>query len=307
MTCSAPSSATGSPSRGRPRLLHLPRSSTRASAPTRSTPHRRLRVAAAGQNQDAGKACLKWLGSAEAQDAANNAADAPFIAANSGASTATYSDLQKKSVEVVGEAANIAQFLDRDTNADFANTVMIPSLQDFLKNPDDIDGITAASRNRPRRSSGADAPMSGAADEPRSADDDRAPRLSAPPGAGGEGACGTGDRIVVILMVAVPAILVLLLVWLPAFGSVALSFGKWNGFGGLDTHPVGRVPELPGHRHHLPAVLARDPAQPDLAGLPVRLPHAAGHAARRDPGPRDDGAAGSTRPRSTCPSCCPWR
>ena len=74
----------------------------------------------------------------------NNGADAPFIAANSGASTSTYSDLQKKSAEVVGAAANIAQFMDRDTNADFANTVMIPSIQDFLKNPDDIDGVTAS-------------------------------------------------------------------------------------------------------------------------------------------------------------------
>jgi multiple sugar transport system substrate-binding protein len=101
-------------------------------------------VAAAGQNQDAGKAMAKWLGSAAAADAGNSAADAPFIAANSGASTSTYSDLQKKSAEVVGAAANIAQFMDRDTNADFANTVMIPSIQEFLKNPDDIDGVTAS-------------------------------------------------------------------------------------------------------------------------------------------------------------------
>ncbi|WP_457208325.1 ABC transporter substrate-binding protein [Nocardioides sp. P5_C9_2] len=101
-------------------------------------------VAAGGKNQEAGMAMVKWLGSAAAADAANNGADAPMIAANSGASTSTYSDLQKKSAEVVGAAANIAQFMDRDTNADFANTVMIPSIQDFLKNPDDIDGITSS-------------------------------------------------------------------------------------------------------------------------------------------------------------------
>jgi multiple sugar transport system substrate-binding protein len=101
-------------------------------------------VAAGGKNQEAGKAMAKWLGSAKAADAANNGADAPMIAANSGASTSTYSALQKKSAEVVGAASNIAQFMDRDTNADFANTVMIPSIQDFLKNPDDIDGITSS-------------------------------------------------------------------------------------------------------------------------------------------------------------------
>ena len=101
-------------------------------------------VAAAGKNQEAGKAMAKWLGSAAAADAANNGADAPMIAANTGASTSTYSDLQKKSVEVVSAASNIAQFMDRDTNADFASTVMIPSIQEFLKNPSDIDGITAS-------------------------------------------------------------------------------------------------------------------------------------------------------------------
>ena len=101
-------------------------------------------VASAGKNQDAGKAMAKWLGSAAAADAGNEGADAPFIAANEGASTASYTDLQKKSAEVVGAAANIAQFMDRDTNADFANTVMIPSIQAFLKDPDDIDGVTAS-------------------------------------------------------------------------------------------------------------------------------------------------------------------
>ncbi|GAA4393968.1 hypothetical protein GCM10023153_14490 [Ornithinibacter aureus] len=101
-------------------------------------------VSAASDNQDAGKAFIKWLGSAEAADAGNNAASAPFIAANAGASTAKYGELQKKSAEVVQNAKSIAQFLDRDTNADLANTVITASLQEFIKNPSDIDGITAS-------------------------------------------------------------------------------------------------------------------------------------------------------------------
>ena len=59
-------------------------------------------LAAGGQNQDAGKEFLKFLGTAEAQDAANAAADAPMIAANSNASQDTYTALQLKSAEVVG-------------------------------------------------------------------------------------------------------------------------------------------------------------------------------------------------------------
>ena len=39
-------------------------------------------------------------------------------------------------------AKQISQFLDRDTRPDFASTVMIPALQQFIKNPKDIDGLT---------------------------------------------------------------------------------------------------------------------------------------------------------------------
>ncbi len=43
------------------------------------------------------------------------------------------------------------------------------------------------------------------------------------------------DRIFLILMVAIPTIMVLSWVWLPAIASVALSFARWTGVGGLDT------------------------------------------------------------------------
>lgn len=43
------------------------------------------------------------------------------------------------------------------------------------------------------------------------------------------------DRLVVIAMVAIPSLFVVGLVWLPAIGSVVLSFARWSGFGGLGT------------------------------------------------------------------------
>ncbi|WP_028643691.1 ABC transporter substrate-binding protein [Nocardioides sp. URHA0020] len=98
-------------------------------------------VAKGGGNQAGAKDMMKYLGTAAAADAANKG-NTPLIAANSGADTSVYSALQKKSAEVVGQATDIAQFLDRDTRSDFASTVVIPSLQQFLKDPSDIDGVT---------------------------------------------------------------------------------------------------------------------------------------------------------------------
>ena len=43
------------------------------------------------------------------------------------------------------------------------------------------------------------------------------------------------DRATVILFVAVPTLFVLFFVWLPAIGSVILSFGNWSGIGPLST------------------------------------------------------------------------
>ena len=81
----------------------------------RRADRRLLRRRRTPRTRRAARRCSSTSGTAEAADAANNDADAPFIAANSGADTSDYTELQKKSAEVVGAAANIAQFLDRDT------------------------------------------------------------------------------------------------------------------------------------------------------------------------------------------------
>jgi multiple sugar transport system substrate-binding protein len=65
----------------------------------------------------------------------------PLLLTNSEADTSAYTNLQKKAAAFIGEAKQIAQFLDRDTRPDFATTVMIPSLQEFIKAPDDVDGL----------------------------------------------------------------------------------------------------------------------------------------------------------------------
>ncbi|MEN3607970.1 ABC transporter substrate-binding protein [Plantactinospora sp. ZYX-F-223] len=92
------------------------------------------------KNVDGAKELLRYLASAEAQNAYLKS-DPNNVATHNGADTSGYSALQRKAVELVGGAKQISQFLDRDTRPDFASTVMIPSLQSFLNKPDDIDGL----------------------------------------------------------------------------------------------------------------------------------------------------------------------
>jgi multiple sugar transport system substrate-binding protein len=99
-------------------------------------------MSARPKNEAAAKKLLLYISQPEAQLIALKA-DPSVIATNDTADTSGYTALQKKSAEYVKSAASIAQFMDRDTRPDFASTVMIPAIQDFLKNPKDIDGLTS--------------------------------------------------------------------------------------------------------------------------------------------------------------------
>jgi multiple sugar transport system substrate-binding protein len=92
------------------------------------------------KNISGAKALLKFLGSATAANIYLRT-DANDVAANKRASTARYNVLQKKAAKLIGSAKHIAQYMDRDTRPDFASTVMIPALQQFLNKPSDVNGL----------------------------------------------------------------------------------------------------------------------------------------------------------------------
>jgi multiple sugar transport system substrate-binding protein len=97
-------------------------------------------MAAAPDNEEGAKALLAGLGSVDAIDAYIGV-NPSVVAANEGADTSVYNALQQRSVELVGAATYIAQFLDRDTDPDFAANVVGVALADFIADPSQIDTI----------------------------------------------------------------------------------------------------------------------------------------------------------------------
>ena len=95
------------------------------------------------KNEEGAKALLAYLATAPAEDISVKT-DPTVIAVSSEADSSGYTSLQKKAVELIGGAANITQFLDRDARPDFASNVMIPSIQQFIGNPDDVDSLCAS-------------------------------------------------------------------------------------------------------------------------------------------------------------------
>jgi multiple sugar transport system substrate-binding protein len=92
------------------------------------------------QNEEAAKALLRYLGTAEAANI-YLANDPNNVGTNLRTKTSGYNALQKKSAKLIASAKHISQFLDRDTRPDFASTVMIPALQQFIRNPNDVNGL----------------------------------------------------------------------------------------------------------------------------------------------------------------------
>jgi multiple sugar transport system substrate-binding protein len=98
-------------------------------------------MAARPKNEAAAKKFLTYLATPKAQGIYVKS-DPTVVAASSAADTSGYTKLQQKAVQFVAGAKEISQFMDRDTRPDFASTVMIPAIQSFIKNPNDIDGLT---------------------------------------------------------------------------------------------------------------------------------------------------------------------
>jgi multiple sugar transport system substrate-binding protein len=99
------------------------------------------------KNETAAKALLSYFGTADAQNIYLKA-DPNNIAANKTANTSRYNHIQRKSVELINASESISQYLDRDTRPDFASTVMIPALQKFYNEPNDVDGLVKNIENQ---------------------------------------------------------------------------------------------------------------------------------------------------------------
>jgi multiple sugar transport system substrate-binding protein len=96
-------------------------------------------MAKSPKNAEGAKALLAAMGGAPAIDGYLGV-DPSVVAANAKANTSGYNALQKKSAELVGGAKFISQFLDRDTDPDFASKVVGVGIKDYLSGKD-VAGI----------------------------------------------------------------------------------------------------------------------------------------------------------------------
>ncbi len=95
------------------------------------------------KNLSGAKKLVGYFGTAQAINI-YNPLNPGNLAVNIHANKSYYSPLQKKEAALIASTKHIAQYMDRDTRPDFASTVMIPSLQSFLNDPTNINGLTTS-------------------------------------------------------------------------------------------------------------------------------------------------------------------
>ena len=100
-------------------------------------------AAANSANPEGGAALAEFWGSEEGMLAAQAAGDTSLYA-NTRLDTSSYDAFNKQKLAVIGEAKHVMNFLDRDCRNDFAANTVGPSIQNFLKNPKDINKIVDA-------------------------------------------------------------------------------------------------------------------------------------------------------------------
>jgi multiple sugar transport system substrate-binding protein len=93
-----------------------------------------LMMAAKPKNMDAAKEFLTYLTTSAAQQTYVKT-DTSVVMSNSGVDPGGYSAIQKKALELISKAKYITQFLDRDSNPQFASNVAGPGFADFIADP----------------------------------------------------------------------------------------------------------------------------------------------------------------------------
>lgn len=89
------------------------------------------------KNKDAATALLEYIGTPEAE-ALYGKTDPSDVAAATNADTSNYNAIQKKSAQIIASSKNIAQFLDRDTNPQFADDTVANMLDSFFNSPNEV-------------------------------------------------------------------------------------------------------------------------------------------------------------------------
>ena len=92
------------------------------------------------KNQAGATALLEFIGTAQAE-ALYGKTDPSDVAAATNADTSNYNAIQKKSAQIISSSKDIAQFLDRDTNPDFADNTVSAMIQSFFNNPKDAASL----------------------------------------------------------------------------------------------------------------------------------------------------------------------